>query len=53
MATSCSYLHWSNMDELEEFLDRRWLIDRGSCFRICCGWLDDVCMYIGVSFGFL
>ena len=52
-ASSYSSLHLSNMDELDEFLDRRWLIDRGSCFRIRCGWLDDACMYRGVSFGFL
>ena len=29
------------------FLDSRWLIDRVSCFRICCGWLDDVCVHRG------
>ena len=41
------------MDELDEFLDRRWLIDRGSCFRIFLDvWMMYVCIHTGVSLGF-
>ena len=35
------------MVDLDDFLDSRWLIDRGNCFRIFCRWLAACLCIVG------